>query len=237
MKRREILVAEEDSSVASTIRSRLERGDEFAVQVVANGSAALRRISAEIPDAALIDTVIRDVTVAELCKVIRLRQRTARLPLILLGRRDEGPGLVEGLSLGADDYITKPIDLDELEARLRAVLRRHVHQPRDVAETFQGAHVRADFAGVHVVVDGAPVSLTRREFELLRFLVRRRNEVVGRDEILTNVWGADGWDERIVDSAMWKLRRKMGGAGRQIETVTGFGYRFNEPALETRRSS
>ena len=229
MKKKDILVAEDDSSIASVIKQRLEQEDEFAVHLVANGSAALRSVSTAVLDAALIDTGIRDVPAAEICRVIRLRERTARLPLILIGRRDAGLNLVEGLGLGADDFVVKPFEPDELEARLKALLRRHVHHRSGGPETFCGRHLRANFTDVEVAVDSTPVSLTKREFELLRFLVSRRNDVLRRDEILTNVWGADGWDERIVDSAIWKLRKKVGRAGRQIETVTGFGYRFNEP--------
>lgn len=229
MRKKDILVAEDDSSIASAIKSRLEHEEEFSVHLAPTGSAALKSISAAVPDAALIDTSLRDVAAADICRVIRRRERTARLPLMLIGRRDAGLGLVDGLALGADDFITKPIEPEELEARLKALLRRHVHWPAEGREEFSGRHLRANFTDVDVAVDGRPVSLTKREFELLRFLVRRRNDVLRRDEILTHVWGADGWDERIVDSAMWKLRKKVGRAGRQIETVTGFGYRFNEP--------
>ncbi|HEX4346573.1 MAG TPA: response regulator transcription factor [Vicinamibacterales bacterium] len=229
MRKKQVLVVEGDAVIASTITARLEREEHFAVHVVANGTSALRSISAGVPDALLLDTSIRDVPAAEICRSIRRRERTARLPLILLGCRDEGLSLVDGLELGADDFIVKPFQADELEARLKALLRRHVHQRQDGPEAFSGRHLSANFTEVDVAVDGKAVSLTKREFELLRFLVRRRNDVLRRDEILTNVWGTHGWDERIVDSAMWKLRKKIRRAGGQIETVTGFGYRFNEP--------
>jgi two-component system, OmpR family, phosphate regulon response regulator PhoB len=230
MRKKEILVAEDDSSLASTIKTRLELEEEFAVHLVADGAAALRSISVSVPDALVLDTGLRDVGAEDICRLIRQRDRTARLPVILLGVHGEGISVVDGLALGADDYVAKPFEAEELQARLKAVLRRHVHQPHNGADEFSGQHLRANFKDVHVTVDGRQVSLTKREFELLRFLVHHHNEVMGRDEILTNVWGADGWDERIVDSAMWKLRKKIGRAGRQIETVTGFGYRFNEPS-------
>ena len=229
MRKKDILVAEDDPSIASAIKRGLELGDDFVVHFVANGSDALRSISASVPDAALIDTNLAGLRVEEVCRVIRARDRTARLPLVLIGHRGTGIGLVEGLELGADDYVLAPFEPDELEARLKALLRRHVHHKADGPEEFSGRHLRANFTDVEINVDGKPVALTKREFELLRFLVGRRNDVLRRDEILTHVWGADGWDERIVDSAMWKLRKKVGRAGRQIETVTGFGYRFNEP--------
>jgi DNA-binding response OmpR family regulator len=229
MRKKKILVAEDDSTIALTIKQHLEHGDQFAVSLAADGGTALRSITAALPDALLLDTGLSDVSATEICRAIRRRERTARLPLILLGRRG-GLGLVDGLNLGADDYVAKPLDPAELMARLKALLRRHVHRAHDANEVFSGAHLEANFTDVRIAVDGRQVSLTKREFELLRFLVRRRNEVLRREEILTHVWGADEWDVRIVDSAMWKLRKKTGRAGRQIETVTGFGYRFSEPA-------
>ena len=230
MRKKDILLAEDEASIVVSIKHRLELEHEFVVQVVSNGSDVLRSISASPPDALVMDTSLRDMPAANICRLVRLRERTARMPVILLGTRDVGPDLVEGLALGADDYVPKPFELAELEARLRAVLRRHVHEPREHPESFKGARLEANFSDVAVTVDGVPVSLTKREFQLLRALVRHQNDVVGREQLLTDVWGADGWDLRIVDSAMWKLRKKLGGAGRQIETITGFGYRFNEPS-------
>jgi len=229
MRKREILVAESKSAIAQAIKGRLEREQLFSVDVVSTAAEMLRRLSVSVPDALLLDAGLPDGAVRDLCRLVRSRERTSRLPVIILGGDSTGIGLVEGLELGADDFLAKPFEPAELEARLKAVLRRHVHQASTESDRFKGDHLDANFADVAVSVDGRPVSLTKREFLLLRFLVRHRNEVLGRDELLTNVWGADGWDCRIVDSAIWKLRRKLGEAARQIETITGFGYRFTEP--------
>jgi DNA-binding response OmpR family regulator len=149
--------------------------------------------------------------------------------VILLGERDGGVGLVDGLGLGADDYVFKPIDPNEVAARVRAVLRRRAHHEDDRLARYEGAHISADFERVAVSVDGVSVALTLREFKLLRALLGSRNQVMSRASLLADAWGTDEWDARVVDSAMWKLRAKLGEAARQIETVTGFGYRFNEP--------
>ena len=136
---------------------------------------------------------------------------------------------VTGLDLGADDYVTKPFSLRELAARVRAVLRRRQQASAGGANVYAGAHLMADFDAVAIAVDGAPVRLTRREFELLRFLVENRNRVLSRDRLLERVWGYDRFIEtRSVDVHVGRLRAKLGAAGQQIETVVGLGYRFVE---------
>jgi len=137
---------------------------------------------------------------------------------------------VSGLDLGADDYVTKPFSLRELAARVRAVLRRRVNSTRTGAMSiYRGPHLVADFDAVSVTVDGEPVRLTRREFELLRCLVENRNRVLSRDRLLERVWGYQQFIEtRSVDVHVGRLRAKLGAAGNQIETVVGLGYRFVE---------
>ena len=134
-----------------------------------------------------------------------------------------------GLALGADDHNTKPFALRELVARVRAVLRRGGANDRKApaATSYSGTHLIADFDAISVRVDGSQVRLTRREFELLRYLVENRNRVISRDRLLERVWG---WDDsvetRSVDVHIGRLRSKLGVASRQIETVIGLGYRF-----------
>ena len=136
---------------------------------------------------------------------------------------------VAGLEMGADDYVTKPFSLRELVARVRAVLRR---PPQTASEQNPGYHhgpLAIDFDAVSVRVSGAPVRLTKREFELLRFLVENRNRVLSRDRLLERVWGFERQVEtRSVDVHVGRLRSKLRHAGRQIETVIGMGYRFVE---------
>jgi two-component system alkaline phosphatase synthesis response regulator PhoP len=134
---------------------------------------------------------------------------------------------VVGLELGADDYVTKPFSLRELSARVKAVLRRSVKTDERPALGYQGTHLTADFDAVAVSVNSQAIRLTRREFELLRYLVQNKNRVVSRDRLLERVWGYDRLVEtRSVDVHVGRLRGKLGDAGRQIETVVGLGYRF-----------
>ena len=138
---------------------------------------------------------------------------------------------VSGLDLGADDYVTKPFSLRELGARVRAVLRRRARSGDDAGRpaVFRGKHLTADFDAVDIAVDGAAVRLTRREFELLQFLVENRNRVLSRERLLERVWGYNQFIEtRSVDVHVGRLRAKLGMAGQQIETVIGLGYRFAE---------
>jgi len=224
-----VLIAEDECAIAESIRSRLERDGEFAAETAATALDALHRLAARLPDVLLLDTTLPDLSAREMCRLLRSRRRTAHLPCILLGERAGGVGAVEGLELGADDYMSKPLDPHELRARVRAVLRRRARQPESPADRFDGAHISADFGAAAVSIDGITVSLTLREFRLLRALIGARNQVLSREALLADAWESDARDCRVVDSAVWKLRTKLGSASDQIETVVGFGYRFNEP--------
>ena len=134
---------------------------------------------------------------------------------------------VTGFEQGADDYVTKPFSLRELTARIRAVLRRGDDARERRNGSYRGVRLTADFEAVSIAVDGAPVRLTRREFELLRYLVQNKNRVVSRDRLLERVWGYERLVEtRSVDVHVGRLRTKLRTAGHQIETVIGLGYRF-----------
>jgi DNA-binding response OmpR family regulator len=233
MKKKELLLVEDETAIAESIKSRLETHDEFSVVVVPTGHGAMRIIGAAVPDAVVLDATLPDVTRAEVCRAIRSRDRTANLAVIMLGEVTTGIGPITALELGADDYLTKPFDPEELEARLKAVFRRR-HAPYEYSghDHFRGVHIEANFADVSVTVDGSAVLLTKREFRLLRFFVHNCNQVLNRETLLANVWDSNGRDCRIVDAAIWKLRMKLNQARRQVETVIGFGYRFNEPPKE-----
>jgi DNA-binding response OmpR family regulator len=235
MKTRTILIVDDEEDQATAVKVVLERCGEFHVDIVATGYEALRHLGGEVPAALLLAVTLPDLSVAELCRAIRSRERTSLMPVIVLGERATGIGSIDALDIGADDYLAKPLNVRELEARLRAMLRRGVREPQQAAERFRGVHLDADFARITVTVDNRVVRLTRREFLLLRFLVENRNRVVGREVLLAHVWPSRGQHRRAVDSAIYKLRLKLSRAGRQIETVNGFGYQFTEPSRELER--
>ena len=225
-----VLVVEDEQDIAGLIKHALERSGDASVELVARGDEALRSIAGRVPDLVILDLNIPVLSGDELCRILRQQPETRQLPIIMLTARTSEADRVSGLDLGADDYVTKPFSLRELGARVRAVLRRRARPGVDARPaTFHGKHLDADFDAVAVSVDRQPIRLTRREFELLRFLVENRNRVLSRDRLLERVWGYDRFIEtRSVDVHVGRLRAKLGAAGHQIETVIGLGYRFNE---------
>jgi DNA-binding response OmpR family regulator len=227
--RTRVLVVEDEQDIAGLIRHTLERGGEMDVEVVASGDAALKAATEHTPDLILLDLNLPVLGGLEVCRLLKQRPATARVPIIMLTARTSESDRVVGLDAGADDYVTKPFSLRELAARVRAVLRRGRSDTPPAPTVYRGEHLVADFDAVSIAVDGESVRLTRREFELLRFLVENRNRVLSRDRLLERVWGYDRLIEtRSVDVHIGRLRGKLGAAGRQIETVVGLGYRFVE---------
>jgi DNA-binding response OmpR family regulator len=225
--RTHILVVEDEADIAGLIKLTLEREGGTEVDLVSSGDAALRAVAAGLPDLIILDLSLPTLGGIDVCRALRARPRTAAVPIIMVTARVNESDRVAGLDLGADDYVTKPFSLKELAARVRALLRRRRGPTTDMAMAYQGAHLVADFDAVAVAVDGEPVRLTRREFELLRCLVENRNRVLSRDRLLQRVWGYDHFVEtRSVDVHVGRLRAKLGPAGQQIETVVGLGYRF-----------
>jgi DNA-binding response OmpR family regulator len=221
-----ILIVEDEQDIAHLMKMTIERAGEFEAQVVGAGDDALKAIASRPPDLVLLDLNLPVVSGTDVCRILRGRAETKHLPIVMLTCRGTEDDRVSGLELGADDYITKPFSLRELSARIRAVLRRTKAAP-SAASAYSGAHLIADFDSVAVSVDGQPIRLTKREFELLRYLAWNKNRVVSRDTLLERVWGYDRLVEsRSVDVHVGRLRNKLGTAGRQIETVIGLGYRF-----------
>jgi DNA-binding response OmpR family regulator len=226
-----VLVVEDEQDIAGLIKHTLERSGDASVVTVGRGDEALRLIAVDQPDLVILDLNLPVLSGDEICRALRQRSETANIPVIMLTARTSESDRVAGLDLGADDYVTKPFSLRELGARVRAVLRRRVRSAEDAARpaVFRGRHLTADFDAVAIAVDGAAVRLTRREFELLQFLVENRNRVLSRERLLERVWGYNQFIEtRSVDVHVGRLRAKLGTAGQQIETVIGLGYRFVE---------
>jgi two-component system phosphate regulon response regulator PhoB len=223
-----VLVVEDEQDIAALIKHALERSGDAQVDIVSTGDAAVRVATAQPPDLLILDLNLPVLSGSEVCRILRARPETAGIPIIILTARTSEADRVAGLDMGADDYVTKPFSLRELSARVRAVLRRRAAGTA-AAAVYDGRHLRADFDAVAIAVDGQPVRLTRREFELLRFLVDNRNRVLSRDRLLERVWGYERFIEtRSVDVHVGRLRAKLGAAGQQIETVVGLGYRFVE---------
>ncbi len=223
-----VLIVEDEQDIAGLIKHTLERGGEMNAEIVTSGDAALKAVSERPPDLLILDLNLPVLSGVEVCRILRSRADARHVPIIMLTARTSENDRVTGLELGADDYVTKPFSLRELSARVRAVLRRSdTSAERTSSASYRGNRLVADFDAVAIAVDGKNVRLTRREFELLRYLVTNRNRVVSRDRLLERVWGYDRLVEtRSVDVHVGRLRGKLGPAGDQIETVVGLGYRF-----------
>ena len=224
-----VLVVEDEHDIAGLVKHTLERGGDATVEVAASGDQALKLASEQPPDLIILDLNLPVLGGLEVCRLLRTRPGTANTPIIMLTARSTESDRVVGLDAGADDYITKPFSPRELAARVRAVMRRGRAEEPGPPPVYRGEHLVADFDAVSIAVDGESIRLTRREFELLRYLVENRNRVLSRDRLLERVWGYDRLIEtRSVDVHVGRLRGKLGAAAKQIETVVGLGYRFIE---------
>ncbi len=219
MKKR-ILVIEDDAALARVLRDNLVF-DGFDVVCVTDGEAALRHVGASAPDLVVLDIMLPDMSGFDLCGVLRQGGRT---PIIMLTARSQKADKLRGLNLGADDYITKPFDLEELLARVRAVLRRS----RPTIDQLVLGRVTIEFRTQHAVKGSRTLHLTHREFEILQYLAERQERVVYRNELLREVWGyPDVPTTRSVDHAIARLRKKIESDPhhpRFIHTVHGDGY-------------
>lgn len=226
-----VLVVEDEPDIAGLIKQTLERNGDVDVDVAMTGEAALAQAAEQPPHAVILDLNLPVIDGLEVCRILRARPASAAVPIIMLTARASETDRIRGLDIGADDYVTKPFSPRELAARVRAALRRNRPDTatKEEADIYRGKHLVADFDAVAVSVDGASVRLTRREFELLQFLVQNRNRVISRDRLLERVWGYDhSVETRSVDVHVGRLRGKLGAAAAQIETVVGLGYRFVE---------
>jgi two-component system, OmpR family, response regulator MprA len=221
------MVVDDEPAVRESLRRALEL-EGYDIELAADGGEALHRLSSgSDPDALIIDVLMPEVDGLEVCR--RVRAAGNRLPVLMLTARAEVENRVEGLDAGADDYLTKPFALDELLARLRALLRRSGAQTGDV---LRFADLELDPATREVRRDGEPIELTRTEFSLLELFMLNPRQVLTRSVIFERVWGYDfGFASNSLDVYIGYLRRKTesGGKPRLIQTVRGVGYALREP--------
>ncbi|MCJ1715533.1 response regulator transcription factor [Microbacterium sp. M1A1_1b] len=216
-----ILVVEDDPAMGALV----ERGltsEGHTVTVATDGVAALVLAREHVFDAAAIDVMLPEMTGFEVCR--RLREMGQDLPVILVTARDAVDDRVFGLDSGADDYLTKPFAIAELNARIRAQLRRRA---AGTATVVTAGRVRLDVVAVRASVDGRDLPLSVKEFSLLRFLIQGSPATRSRAEVLQEVWGsAEHFDPTIVDQYVSYVRKKLSASGADvsIRTVRGVGY-------------
>lgn len=221
MDRLKILVVDDESRMRKLVRDFLVKHD-FDVVEAGDGEAALD-LFYDDKDIALIilDVMMPKMNGWDVCKTIR---QYSRVPIIMLTARSEERDELQGFQLGVDEYISKPFSPKILVARVEAILRRSNMAVSDVTDI---GGIRIDKAAHQVTIDGQPVDLSYKEFELLAYFVDNQGIALSREKILNNVWNYDYFgDARTIDTHVKKLRSKMGEKGNYIKTIWGMGYKF-----------
>jgi DNA-binding response OmpR family regulator len=223
-----VLVVEDERSLCDLLRDHLRREGHDVTQAY-DGAEAVRAATRAQPELVILDWMLPAKDGLAVCRELR---RSSLAPIIMLTARDGESDRVEGLEAGADDYVVKPFSVPELLARVRAVLRRIALDTANVAPGGRDGLIVTgplivDPSAYTATLGGSRLDLTRRELELLRMLAGNPGRTFTREFLLDQVWGSDyeGLD-RAVDTQMARLRRKLGGFGRHIESVWGVGYRY-----------
>jgi len=230
MAQKKILVVDDEKDIVELISYNLEQ-EGFAVIKAYDGQMAWERVKTAKPDLVVLDLMIPGIHGLEVCKLIRRDAATETLPIIMLTAKSDQVDKILGLELGADDYVTKPFNVRELIARIRAVLRRYEgRQQIELSETFAFQGLSVNFGSCTVTVDGKKVDLSSREFKLLKFFTGHPGRVYSRDQLLDYVWGDEAFVEpRTVDVHISRLRATIEqdkGNPTYILTVRGIGYKF-----------
>jgi DNA-binding response OmpR family regulator len=225
--RRSVVVIEDDPSISELLDLYLSR-EHYSVHKADSGGEGIALVKSAMPSLVILDLMLPDLSGFEVLKAVR---GFSNVPIIVLTARDTDQDKILGLELGADDYVVKPFSPGELVARARAVLRR-------VGEQGEAENLPQVLGGIALVpeertvrVDGSPVELTPKEFELLHYLLVNRGLALTRERLLDQVWGYSAYgDPRTVDVHIGQLRKKLGPWGCAIQTVWGLGYRVDPEA-------
>ncbi len=223
-----ILIVEDEPTIHQLLDYNL-RAEGFRTRVVETGEEVHTAISDEMPDLVLLDWMLPGLSGIEVCKLIRARPETQKLPIVMLTARGEETERVRGLATGADDYIVKPFSVPEVMARIRSILRRV--KPETVSEELQEGGITLDRAKKRVSRGARDVSLSPTEFRLLEYLMQQPGRVYSRAQLLDRVWGNEvDVDERTVDVHVGRLRKNLsrGKEPDPIRTVRSSGYAFDE---------
>jgi two-component system response regulator MprA len=223
-----LLVVDDDRGLRDVLRRALTLTG-YEVRLAENGSEALAEVASAVPDAVVLDVGLPDIDGLEVCRL--LRREGNRVPVLMLTARDAVTDRIDGLDAGADDYLVKPFDIDELRARLRALLRR-AGADGDIDSGLTFAELKLDPSRHGVVVDENFVELTRTEYQLLELLMLNSRKVLPHSLIYDRVWGYDfGPTSNALRVYVGYLRRKLEDAGARnlIHTVRGVGYALREP--------
>ncbi len=217
-----ILVVDDEPNILELAKLYLEQ-EGYRVEGVGTGNDALSRMNTANPALIVLDLMLPDIDGFEVCREIR---KKSDVPILMLTARREDVDKIVGLELGADDYLTKPFNPRELVARVKAILRRH-RAGRRPGQPIEVSNLRIDPSRREASIDGQPLRLRTKEFDLLTALAQNLGIVLTRDQLLEMVWGADYYGEtRTVDIHINHLRDRISGSDASIETVRGVGYKM-----------
>ncbi|MBO6111838.1 MAG: response regulator transcription factor [Lachnospiraceae bacterium] len=221
-----ILVVDDEKLIVKGIRFSLEQ-DGYEVDVAYDGEEALEKFRSGGYDIILLDIMLPKLTGYEVCQQIR---ETSGVPIIMLTAKGEDMDKILGLDYGADDYITKPFNILEVKARIKAIMRRSRGEKKNNDEIIEKGELRLDISNRRIYISGKEISLTAKEFDVLELLIRHPDKVYSREDLLNLVWGRDyPGDERTVDVHIRRLREKIEqspGDPKYVHTKWGVGYYF-----------
>jgi two-component system phosphate regulon response regulator PhoB len=222
-----VLVVDDEPDITALVAYHLARAG-YRVSTASNGTEAIRSAREERPDAVVLDLMLPGASGYDVLQELRRMDETREVGVILLTSRREEVDRIRGLSLGADDYLTKPFSPAELTLRVGAILRRIGAPPVAGGSLLTAGPITVDRAAHRATLAGEDPQLTATEYRLLVTLLERRGRVQSRPQLLESVWDAQpDIQTRTVDMHVQRLRTKLGDEGRMIETVRGFGYRFS----------
>jgi len=224
-----ILIVDDEKDIVKMLNYNLKK-EGYRTVDAHDGEDALALAVREHPDLILLDLMLPGIDGLEVCKQLKKEAKTSRIPIIMLTAKTQETDKIVGLELGADDYVSKPFSPKELNARIKAVLRRSSEKeiPREIVKL---RDLIMDLSQISVSVGNKPVELTSKEFELLKTLVQAKGRVLSRDYLLDTIWGFDhamDIQTRTVDVHIRTLRKKLKNAAKHIITVKNYGYRFQE---------
>ena len=219
-----ILIVDDEEDLCEILQYNL--GNEgYITEVVHSAEEALKLQLAGF-DLILLDVMLGAMSGFKFADKIR-KEMALNIPIIFLTARDTENDILTGFSLGADDYMAKPFSINELTARVKAVLKRAKSEKAKASPVIKFGELELDTARKRLIINNEKIELTKKEFEILRLLLENQTRVFSRDEVLTNVWGKDVIvTERTVDANITRLRTKLGSYGQNLKNKTGYGYYF-----------
>jgi DNA-binding response OmpR family regulator len=222
-----ILIVDDDSDIQRLVSYNLSQAG-FQVSAAVTGVAALHAVEERQPDLIILDIMLPDLGGLEVCRLVREREKSRRIPIIMLTARTEEIDRVVGFEVGADDYVMKPFSPRELVLRVKSILRRVGHD--NGGETLRIGKIELFPQRRQVFVSNRPLTLTAKEFDLLEQLMRARGNVLTRETLMNKVWGYHRQAaSRTLDTHVRRLREKLGDEAAHVETVQKVGYRMGSP--------